>query len=114
MLSKDAILNADDRSTVDIDVPEWGGSVRLQVMSAQQRDDYEQALFHSKKGERLRNVRASLVAFCVVDDDGNAMFAAEDVEALGRKSAAAVNRLFEAAQKLNKMTDDDLEESKGN
>jgi hypothetical protein len=32
------------------------------------------------------------------------------VEALGKKSAAALNRVFEVAQRLSGITDDDVEE----
>jgi hypothetical protein len=114
MLTKAEILASDDRATVVVDVPEWGGQVTLKVMSAEQRDDYEQALFHNKDGDRIANVRASLVAACAIDDEGNPMFAPGDVSALGSKNATAVNRLFEAAQHINKMTDEDMEDLAGN
>lgn len=114
MLSKDDILNADDRPIVDVDVPEWGGSVKLRAMSAAQRDQYEQAMYESSKGKTLDNVRAALVAYCLVDDEGKSMFTPKEVKELGEKGAAAISRLFDVAQQLNRMTDESIEELKGN
>lgn len=37
-----------------------------------------------------------------------------DVKALGRKSALALNRVFEVAQRINGLTEEDMEELAGN
>jgi len=111
MLSREDILKCSDRASIMVEVPEWSGMVKLMTMTAEGRDQYEQALYSGKgEGEALQNVRASLVAFCAVDDEGSPLFTSDDVQALGKKSANAVNRLFEAAQKLNKLTDEDVED----
>jgi len=58
----------------------------------------------------LANVRARLCAISIVDETGKRMFSDEDVRALGRKSAAALDRVFAAAQRLSGLTDEDVEE----
>ena len=59
----------------------------------------------------LRNMRAKLVALTVVDDKGKRLFRGDaDVNALGRKSAAALQRVFEVAQRLSGLSDEDMEE----
>ena len=50
---------------------------------------------------RLENLRARFVSVCIVDDDGGMIFTADDVVDLGRKSADALDRVFQVASRLN-------------
>jgi hypothetical protein len=50
----------------------------------------------------------------VVDEQGNRMFSEADIEALGRKSAAALERVCKVAQALNGIGEAELEELQGN
>lgn len=118
-LSRDDILKADDSAPVEVDVPEWGGSVLVRGMTGKERDEFETAarLQQGRRGEMqpagpaaLVNVRAKLVARCVVDDDGNRLFTAADVAALGDKNGAAVDRVFQVAARLSGMGEEDVEE----
>lgn len=111
-LSRDAIVSVDDRQYDDIEVPEWGGTVRVRGMSGAQRDDYETSIIEQRGNDRkvnLRNARAKLVARCIVDEAGMTIFTSEDVPALGRKSAVALERVFDAARRLSGMTEGDVE-----
>lgn len=114
ILGKADILSAEDRKTVDVDVDEWGGTVRLREMSGRERDKFESDFVQTKGGETVENydnLRARLVAACAVDENLNKLFPkAEDVKALGNKSASALNKVWKAAQKLNGMTEADVEE----
>ena len=38
LLSKSAILCANDLQTEDVDVPEWGGTVRVRSFTGRERD----------------------------------------------------------------------------
>jgi hypothetical protein len=112
VLSREAILAADDQKTEKVEVPEWGGCVYVRSMSAYDRDQYEAEQTNLKKegGDAidLRNFRARLVARTACDADGNRLFTNEDAEALGSKSALAMSRLFKVASRLNGLTDKDL------
>ena len=109
MLTKDQILSAEDIQFEDAEVPEWNGTVRIQAMTGMARDRYEQSLFDGKgKGVRLDNIRAKLLAACMVDEAGNLLFDESDIERLGKKSAKPLDRLFGIAQKLNGITDSDV------
>jgi hypothetical protein len=111
-LGREAILAADDRQYDDIEVPEWGGTVRVRGMSGAQRDDYEASIIEQRGNDRkvnLRNARAKLVARCVVDGEGKAIFTTDDISSLGRKSAVALERVFDAARRLSGMTEGDVE-----
>ena len=109
-LTKQQILDAADTKTEEVEVPEWGGNVRIQTMTGYARDAFESSITGKNGGVNTVNIRAKLVAACIVDDDGELMFAEKDVAKLGKKSAAALERVFAAAQKLNRISDGDVEE----
>ena len=106
-LSKEDILNASDIDYVEVAVPEWGGIVRVSTITGQAKDKLEMAL--SGKNSSLDNVRARIIALCVVDDNDALMFSDADVVKLGKKSAKALERVFQAAQKLNAIGDAEVE-----
>jgi hypothetical protein len=114
LLSREQIIGADDRKTKDVPVPEWGGTVRVRGLSGRERDSYEASIVQvSSSGSRrvsLENLRARLVSFACVDEEGNRLFSDDDVLALGDKSAAALERVFDEARKLSGLTEGDVEE----
>lgn len=109
LLGRDAILGAVDLGHVDVEVPEWGGVVRVRMMTGSERDSFESATV-VRRGKRLEanleNIRARLVTMCAVDEAGNRLFSEADVAALAAKSSAALNRVFAAAQQLNGLTEE--------
>ncbi len=113
LLGRDEILRADDLVVEEVEVPEWGGSVRVRALTGAERDRYEASIAGDRskgKGLRLENARARMVALCVVDAAGKTIFEPGDVPLLGRKSAAALDRVFDAALRLAGMRDEDVEE----
>lgn len=111
-LTRDEILKALDLPTEELEVPEWGGSVLVRGMTGTERDAFEVEIvsMHGKKAELQReNIRAKLVARCIVDDEGKRVFTDADVEKLGQKSASALDRVFEVAQRLSGLTKGDVE-----
>lgn len=110
MLTREQILDAEDNKTAIVSVPEWGGDVRVSTMTGFARDRFEAACMGSKGGVNTVNIRAKLVAATVVDDQGGLLFSEKDIAKLGQKSAAALDKVFEAAQDLNKFSDDDVED----
>ena len=117
LLTKDQILDAQDLQTEIVEVPEWEGSVKVQGMTGVERDAFEESLLKGKGKNttvNMQNIRAKLVAHSVVNGDGERMFADADVRALGRKSAAALDRVFAVAQDLSGITKADVEELAAN
>lgn len=114
MLTREQILSADDRKRETVQVPEWGGEVSVSNMCGSDRDAFEESIIGSDGKPTLRDMRAKLVARCIVDESGSRIFSDEDVTALGRKSAAALDRCARVAQRLNLIGDKELEEIKGN
>jgi len=109
LLSKAQILQANDNKTEQIEVPEWGGEVIVAVMSGHARDRLEASIVGKNGGSNLQNIRAKYVAASLVDENGDLLFSESDIAALGKKSAAALDRVFAVAQRLNHITDDDVE-----
>lgn len=113
LLTRDAILQAQDLPTVDVEVPEWGGTVRVRALTGAERDAFEQSIVEQRGKStkmNLANLRAKLVALTVVDEEGKRLFSDADAKLLGQKSALALNRVFEVAQKLSGLSPEDVEE----
>jgi len=114
MLTRDQILKAQDRRTETVKVPEWGGELIVASMSGTTRDEFEASIVTADGDANMRNMRAKLVSACLVDEKGARLFDAADVEALGAKNAAVLDRIVKVAQRLNRLGDKELEELKGN
>lgn len=110
LLNKDAILSKDDSKHIDLEVPEWGGTVRIATMSGFARDRFEASVLGKNGSLNHSNIRAKLVAACLVDDKGELMFSEKDVAALGKKSSKVLDMIFSEAQKLNGIGDAEVEE----
>jgi hypothetical protein len=113
LLSRQQILDADDRKRERVSVPEWGGEVFVQGLTAKDRDEFEASCLvrnGKKRDFTMQNIRAKLVCRCIVDEQGQPMFSVEDIHQLSQKSAAAMTRVFQVAQRLSGLGDDDLEE----
>lgn len=112
-LSKDLIFAVSDLETEKVDVPEWGGYVIVSTMSASAKDQYEQSIVSLQNGkavESMENIRSKLLCATVVDDEGKPLFSKSDIERLGKKSAKAIDRVFEVASRLNAISSNDVEE----
>jgi hypothetical protein len=107
LLTRVAILAAADLTTEDVEVPEWGGVARIKSMTGAERDVFEDTLFTGSGTARkqdLKNFRAKLVAATIVDEAGVCLFTMDEVQALSQKSAAALTRCAEVAQRINGMS----------
>lgn len=109
LLTRDAILAAPDLRAVDVEVPEWGGMVRVRMLTAAERDRFELS-FVGTAADAQVNVRARLVALTLCDQQGVRLFSEADITVLGQKSGAALDRVFEAASRLNAITDRDIDD----
>lgn len=112
-LSRDAILAINDVQFADVEVPEWGGMVRVKSLTGKERDALEASMIEGKgknANVNLNNLRAKLVARSLVNENGERVFSDTDIAALGTKSAAALTRVYEVAQRLSGITQEDVEE----
>lgn len=109
MLNANDILNSNDSTLEKISIPEWGGDAFIRTMSGGERDSWE--MYAAKQLEKTNNVnlRARLASLTLCDEKGNRLFKDDQVQALSKKSAKALDRVYEAAIKLNKLSDEDIE-----
>jgi hypothetical protein len=114
MLTRESILAASDLPTETVDVPEWGPGEQatLRGMTAQDRDAFEEACFTTDGKVKVPNIRAQVVARCLVDASGARLFGDDQVAELARKNATVVHRLYKVATRLSGIAK--TEELKGN
>jgi hypothetical protein len=116
--SREQILALDDSQFEEVHVPEWNTTVRVRGLTGTERDAWEASLMRQEGRRQPRidysNLRAKLIVRSVVDANGNRMFSDGDMAALGKKSASALQRIFEVCQRLSRLTDEDVEELTGN
>ena len=62
----------------------------------------------------LVNASAHLAAQTIVDEDGNRLFEDTQIGELGKKSAVALSRVIQVAQRLNAVTNADLKDLEKN
>ena len=114
ILTKEAILAADDLPRERVTVPEWGGDVFVRTMTGTERDAFEASLIGTGSGKdgRLENVRARLVSLALCSESGERLFDDAEIVALGKKSARALDRVFGVAQRLNGIGTDQVDIAK--
>lgn len=117
MLSRDQILGAADLPAQDVEVPEWGGSVKVRGLSAADLEAFDASTTKpgpdGKPVADVSNFRAKLLVRCLVGEDGTALFTEADIAALAAKSAAAIQRCYTVASRLSGLTVS-VEDLKGN
>ena len=122
LLNFDDIVASQDKEYEDVDVPEWGGTVRIATMSGEDRDRWELSMMQaddsSERGFKLNfdaYSRVRLVAMCLVDDNFNRIFVTkEQIEKLSQKSGKVMDLLYDVAQRVNGITDEDIDDLEKN
>lgn len=114
-LSRDQILAADDLETREVDVPEWGGTVKVKALTGKERDAYEASLRVTRGNQTAvdtSNLRAKLVGRALVDDEGKRVFTDQDINALGGKSALVLDRLFDIVAEMSGLNESEEDAEK--
>lgn len=111
LLNKESIFAAPDLKTERLTVDEWGGEIIVSEMGGQTAFDFYEYVMPAENGDDSSKIsldarfKAALVAFCVVDEQGQPLFTAQDIPRLARKKAAVLNKVFQVADRLNLITD---------
>jgi len=113
ILTRAAIQEVQDLPQEIVPVPEWGGDVLARGLTGAERDAFEgDIITQNGKDVSLNttNMRAKLVARSVIDETGKRLFSDDDIQMLGTKSAVALQRIFDVAQRLSGMSEKDVQE----
>lgn len=109
-ITREQILNVRDNKVEEVDMEPfgWPGSVFIKTMSGIERGKFEAQMQHQSSFPRFR---ALLLVYCLTDEKGDLLFNDEsDVDALNTKNSAALDYLYDKAQKLNKWKREDIDE----
>lgn len=126
---KNHILGYDDLPVVKVTIPEWGGiDLYVRAMNGYERDSFMYSKWQARQEndednanddvgtDLMNNITASTLArvICSDPEGKNRVFSddEEEILALGRKSAAALNRLNDAFKQVNGDLVDDEEMEK--
>src|ERR1044071_3879213 len=96
------ILASDDLETADMEIPEWKGTVRFRVMTADEAIKFQDTLNTPSK----KNAWVKILASCAVDANGERLFTDKEMDALKQKSTAVFLRMQRFLLKLNGFTAD--------
>jgi len=106
------LFDIKDEVFKEVEVPEWvidgePVTVTLKALSGIDRDQFESSAVSinprtGKPEPNVANLRARLLALCIVNDDGVPIFKGDaNALKLGMKSAKAIDRLFTIAAELS-------------
>lgn len=117
-LSRTAIIAAQDIRRQRVEVPEWDGYVFVQVMTAAERNAFDQSVItigaDGKRVTSLDNFRLKLVGRCLVDDNGKLCFGPDELDDLAAKNGAVISRLADIALEFNGMAAGSVEDATKN
>lgn len=109
---RDRIKNYNDIQFEEVTA--WGEKMLVGTMTAAGRDAFEKSIIIMKGDgtteQNLANMRAKLAVLTTYNMNKKKLFQVGDEEWLGEKSAAEVQKLFEVAMRLNKISEADVEE----
>lgn len=111
LLDRNTILNALDLPQEKVTVPEWGGDVLVRGLNGAELDAIQKEFHMDRPQEKdaqgndlpfdTTGFRAALVEKCCINEDGRSLFKEGDAGLLQQKSAAALLRVFNVAQRLS-------------
>lgn len=95
MLNKDSILAVNDTPLEAVDVPEWGGSVYVPVLSLSELDAM------AKLQRNTDNANALMAVRVIRDERGSRIFTDDDAAALNKKSGKVLLRILKKFNEAN-------------
>lgn len=107
MLTRESIFAINDLPLEEVFVSEWKGSVYVRALTGAERDQLERLISQGKTS------RAAIAAMVCVDAEGTRLFTDGDVDELAKKNGHALEKVVTAALRFNAITDEAIEEGKG-
>jgi hypothetical protein len=96
ILNRDDVLGSEDIEMIDVEVPEWGGYIRLKTLSAAQAIS-----FIELSQEQRAVILPKMVVESAVNLDGSPVFKSGDEHLLKGKSLRAFIRLQSTILEMN-------------
>lgn len=115
-LSIEEINTAGRRHAVrEVDIPALGGSVYVREVSAGEYDAIQLDSINTMRApERVKMFRAKCCAYFLSDENGKRLYTDAQIHILNEFNGLALDAVFEAGMKFNKMADFDVSEQEKN
>jgi len=110
MLSKSGILECKDIESEVVNVPEWSGEVMVYGLTLAEKDVWTDSILDDGKAN-MQGATARLCALSIRDEKGKPIFTSKDITSLQAKSAKALDRVFQVAQRLSGIGQEEIEET---
>ena len=117
LLTREELLKSGgDLPTEDVPVPELGEgcTVRIHVMTGTERGKWDGELSKCRKTDDFTTLRASLAVLSCIDESGKRLFSDKDIPTVSRFNGIALERIYDASWRLNKLGVGALEEDAKN
>lgn len=95
---------------VEVECPEWGGTVLVERALAKKQNDYADLV---ERMDKLNPNIGLVITFCV-DENGKNLFTEADAEWLGNQPLSVINRLANRIAKENGFTKEVQEAAEAN
>lgn len=121
VLNAEQILASDDLVRVWVSTPEWKTpdmngdecGVYVTTLDGREKEHWEEEITDARglrDKAKVGILMATALSRSCVDEGGNRIFTAEQVEKIAGKSGAVLVRLFKVFRQLNVITDADMDE----
>lgn len=98
------VLDADDLTTTNVYIDDWGGHVPIKLMDANAAENWGRQT--GDKGATAVSSAIALVRACAINPDGSKMFPSKDsIKRLAEKSMRGIRTLSDACIKFNGLGD---------
>ncbi len=105
-LNKHQIFAADDLAEKYVDMPEWGGDVKIKALSVAEQLDYDAFL---AKAPSEMDMAIKLILLGCIDDKNNKLFNEDDADLLKNKKSDSIFKLVSEIIKLNQQRPQDVD-----
>ena len=108
---RELLLSQPDLKSLPVATPEWpelDGQIYVRSLTAAERSHFEMSMDFDPHGNprKTDNIQTRLAVLAMVTAEGDRIFEEDDVNALARKSASALQKVFTAAAELNGLSDE--------
>ncbi len=115
--SDELLLKLRKHEVKQVEIPEWQEKeddpmpfLHIRSLSGSQREEIEEILIKNK----TKDLRALIFVMSVCDEKGSLLYKRDDMKMINEGDSKVLDRVLHAAVKLNKMSQEAMDEAKKN
>lgn len=100
-----------------VEVPEWGGFICVRGMTGKELNRFQETIIKQRGNKQvldMTSAREQVAIMCCCDEAGKSVFNDSDLAMLSEKGAGPLQRIFDVAQRLSGLTDEEVEKTSKN